>query len=68
MSKEKFDKIKLEKHRQYLVTYYTPVLGIISYIYDYGRDITITEKHVKLKRWSTKRIHFRKLVSIQEVL
>ena len=68
MSKEKFQKIKIEPDKRYLINFRVPIIGGEAWIYEYGKDIRIIKKkYIKAKTWMIKKIHFRYIIKIEEV-
>ncbi|MEA2037957.1 MAG: hypothetical protein U9O94_10710 [Nanoarchaeota archaeon] len=68
MSKDKFQKIKINAKKKYLVHYRVPVAAGLAWIYEYGKDIKLIRgKYLKLKKWMFKKIHHRHIIQILEV-
>ena len=68
MTINKFKEIKIKKDRKYLVTYKLPVINTVAYIYEVGVNIVKTAKHIKLKKWMAKRVYYRWITEIKEIL
>jgi len=65
MNMNKFQKIKIEKEKKYLV-HYRSILGDLCWFYERGKDIMKSKKHIKLKTWMLKKINHRKVIEIEE--